>query len=601
MKNSNSHVIKNNMYMLKIAWKISPKRVLLDFCMQAIAMTKKYFISLVFMQMIVDFITIKSITHLIYFIAFSSIFFMATDFFEKWYKNRFLPKSNCILYENVNNMLFEKSSNVEVGCFENAEFYNMYVLASNEADTRLVSIIGNISAILFSFIATFAIYLTMFQIDKVVIVFTIFPLIAMFGVLKKINRTDYEIVKEKAPYERITAYTERVVRLREYAEEARLYKVNNIILRMLKENTYKITEILEKYRVKQAGRLFVQRQFAFTFLYEGTVLYSAYMVLVNRSMTIGEFVILATAMKTGVWMLYDLTHQISEIFKNGLFAKNFIEFMNYEPKIPEDQEGISVPETFEELEIRNVSFGYKTGQEVFSDISLKIKKGEVIAIVGHNGAGKTTFTKLLTRLYDPSKGEILYNGVNIKEYNLKAYRNLFSVVSQDFKVFALSIRENILAGRKGTEKEVQAAVEAAGLRDKIDTLSNGFDSILTKEFQEDGVIFSGGEYQKLAVARAYAKGFEIAVFDEPSSALDPVSEYNLFKEMMEICQGKTLLFISHRLSSAMFADRIVVFKDGKIAEIGTHKDLFEQKGLYYDMFLSQAEKYLNEEEIYHVS
>lgn len=592
------NVIKNNLYMLRIAWKVSKKRVVAEFLMKALSMFKSYFISLVFIQVIVDYISDRDLQSLLYFLAVSVVFFLITDYLETWFANRFLPLSNCLFYKKMNDMLFTKASNLDLKCFEDSEFYDMYVLASREAESRIISVIANMSGVIFSFVTVVALYVSMFSIDRFVILIAVFPLISIFVILKKINETNYSIEVEKAPYSRAVGYTERVSRLRDYAEELRLYNVKNILLRILRENTGKIVDIISKFRVRQGVRSVFQLQLAFTFLYEGTILYSAYMVLVNRSMTLGEFVVLASAMKTGIWTLYGLTFQMAETVKNGLFVKNFINFMKYEPEIPEDQDGEPVPAEFEELEFRNVSFRYKENKPVLRNISMKIKKGEVIAIVGYNGVGKTTFTKLLTRLYDPYEGEILFNGRPVKEYNLKQYRDKFSVLSQDFKIFALSIRDNVLAGRSGSDEQIYDAIDAAGLSAKVRGMENGLDQILTKEFEKNGAVLSGGESQKIAIARSFMKGFQIAVFDEPSSALDPVSEYNLFKEMLEICKDKTLIFISHRLSSTVFADRIFVFNDGVIEEAGTHNELYAKKGIYYKMFSSQAERYIDEEEIY---
>lgn len=595
----NKNILSNNIYMIKLAWHISKKRVTLDFLISAMLMFKKYFINLIFIQVIVDFITTKNIKFLFTFIIISVFLFLGMDFLEIWYKNRFVPYSNTLFYEKLNNQLFEKASNIDLKCFEDSDFYNIYLLASKEADIRLISILENISGIIFSFITTVAIYVTMFHIDEFVILFALFPLFSVFIILKKINEVDYTITKEKAPFERLIEYTERVVRLREYAEEMRLFKIKNVIVTMLNNSTEKIVAIYKKYRIGQGIRSVFQLQFAFTFLYEGTVVYSAYRVLCEHSMSIGQFVVLATAMKTGVWTLYGLTFQISEIVKNGLFAENFIKFINYIPTIPESQKGEHITGNFDEIEFCNVGFHYTTGESVFESISLKIRKGEVIAVVGYNGVGKTTFTKLLTRLYDPSLGMILYNGKDIKEYNVKEYRDLFSVVSQDFKIFAMSIRDNILCGNNFSDEKINEALNAVGLLEKVNAMEFGLDTIMTKEFEENGVVFSGGELQKLAIARAYVQGFEVGIFDEPSSALDPVSEYKLFEEMMNICKGKTLIFISHRLSSTVFADRIVVFDKGTVAEVGNHKELYERRGLYYKMFKSQAERYINEEEIFH--
>lgn len=590
-------VIKNNFYMLKLAWSISKSRVLLDFFMSALAMYKKYFIGLIYIQVIVDFINVYNFSFLIKFIFLSSLFFLLTDLLETWYRNRFIESSNCLFYEKVNEILFEKVSNVDMECFENSEFYDMYLLASKEADSRIISIISDISGVFFSFALTVAIYITMFSIDRFVICLVVFPLISLFIILKKIKDIDYVIAKEKISSERAIAYTERVARLRDYAEEIRLYNINNVILKILREQTHHIVYVYKKYRVGQVIRSILQKQFAFTFLYEGTLLYCAFKVLCFKSMTIGEFVILASAMKTGVWTLYELTSQISRIYENGLFIENFVKFIHYHPTIAENQGGKPVDKNFREIEVRNIGFRYQGEKNIYSNLSLRIKKGEILAIVGCNGVGKTTITKLLTRLYDPIEGEILYNGVNIKEYNLQEYRSLFSVLNQDFKIFALSIKDNIFMGQKVNEHLLNKVLEAAGIEDEmtIDKLN----TTITREFDDKGAFFSGGEYQKIAIARAFAKDFEIAIFDEPSSALDPVSEYNLFQDILKIGQGKTLIFITHRLTSTMFADRIAVIQDGVIKETGSHQELYVQKGIYYEMFRSQAERYISEKKIYH--
>lgn len=203
-------------------------------------------------------------------------------------------------------------------------------------------------------------------------------------------------------------------------------------------------------------------------------------------------------------------------------------------------------------------------------------------MVGHNGAGKTTIIKLLFRLYDPTSGEILVNGRNIKEYNLRAYRQLFAAAFQDYKVFALSVKDNVLMGRKvkGVDEAVIEALKKAGVYEKVISLPNGINTILTKEFDEDGAVLSGGQYQKIVVARAFVQDTPVKVFDEPSSALDPIAEYEMYKSIMKESKDKTMIFISHRLSSVRNADRVFMFDKGELIEQGTHEELNE-----YERFL----------------
>ena len=264
-------------------------------------------------------------------------------------------------------------------------------------------------------------------------------------------------------------------------------------------------------------------------------------------------------------------------FQNhSLYIDNLRYFLEYKPAIHENREGLDPPDNCL-LALKNVSFKY-AGQEDYSlkNINFTIKQGEKIALVGHNGAGKTTLVKLLMRLYDVTEGEIQLNGRPIKEYKLKGYRNLFSVVFQDFKVFAVSVLENILLKADITKEEKNRAV--SGMKD------------------ENGAVLSGGETQKIAISRVFARDCPIAILDEPSSALDPLAEYAMYEAMMNACRDKAVIFISHRLSSAVLADRVYIMEKGEIIESGTHRELLEKGGKYADMWSKQAEKYRKKEE-----
>ena len=230
---------------------------------------------------------------------------------------------------------------------------------------------------------------------------------------------------------------------------------------------------------------------------------------------------------------------------------------------------------------------------ILKNVDLKINRGEKIAFVGYNGAGKTTLIKLLMRLYDPAEGEILYNGENIRDFSPEHYRKHIGAVFQDYRIFAATLAENVLGGEftDADEERVMRAIRAASFEDKLNTFEKGIHTHLTQEFYNDGEGLSGGESQKVAIARVFARDHDIIIMDEPSSALDPISEYSLNQSILEYTADKTVIFISHRLSTTRMADRIYMFDNGQIAETGSHEELMTLGGKYAEMYTVQAKKY----------
>ncbi len=303
----------------------------------------------------------------------------------------------------------------------------------------------------------------------------------------------------------------------------------------------------------------------FTVMFEGVLLFSIYKNLVVGSMSLAELTVMTSLMVAATWILIGLFENIMETIKNGMFISNLRSFLEYEEKIPENQDGIMPDENFGSLEFEHVSFSYQN-EETIKDLSFVIRQGENIALVGHNGAGKTTIIKLLLRLYDPTEGVIRLNGIDIREYNLRAYRNLFAAAFQDYRIFGMTVKDNVLMGRhlENEDERVIDALKKAGVYDKISSLPEGIYTMMTKEFDENGAVLSGGEGQKVAVARAFIKPSPIRIFDEPSSALDPIAEYELFNSIMEDGVNHTMIFISHRLSSVKNADKVFMLETGRI-------------------------------------
>ena len=317
------------------------------------------------------------------------------------------------------------------------------------------------------------------------------------------------------------------------------------------------------------------------------------MVLVKRSFSYGGFIGLyqgTTALNNSVYQFGQIMTQFQ---KHSLYIEKFRVFLNYEPQMAEGK----LPAPAEEavtIEFKDVTFRYEGVKEpTLQKINLVLHPGEKVALVGYNGAGKTTLIKLLMRLYDPTEGCILLNGVDIREFSLKEYRKLFGVVFQDFKLFAAKISENVMMDRVGPQdrQKVLEALDKSDFTERLDGMENGIETILTKEFSKKGVNLSGGEAQKIAIARVFPGNKRMVILDEPSSALDPVTEFYVNQSMLKAAEDKSVVYISHRLSTTKMADRIIMLEAGKITEEGTHEQLMARKGNYARMFNMQAEKY----------
>ncbi|MHC1694101.1 MAG: ABC transporter ATP-binding protein [Eubacteriales bacterium] len=312
-------------------------------------------------------------------------------------------------------------------------------------------------------------------------------------------------------------------------------------------------------------------------------------------MLFGDCVIIVQNIVTTAGSIQGVVNGFMQLHNNSLSVRNIRAFLEYKPEIAEDVGGQGTPEDECCLSIDNVSFTYpNSDRTVLGGINLSIKSGEKIALVGHNGAGKSTLVKLLLRLYDPTDGEIKLNDINIKKYRLSSYRSLFATVFQKYRIFSISILENILLRGNLTsedKKRADSAMRDSGVYEKTTSLKNGIDTVLTKEFDQEGAVLSGGEYQKIALARVFVRPSKIVILDEPSSALDPIAEYRMYEAMMKACENKSVVYISHRLSSSVLADRVYMLENGKIVENGSHSQLLNLNGKYADMWRKQSEQY----------
>ncbi|ELC8466248.1 ABC transporter ATP-binding protein [Clostridium perfringens] len=445
---------------------------------------------------------------------------------------------------------------------------------------RLTAFVGYISIVLF--------------LSPWILLFLIINVLISYALTMRVKKYEYSQKEKAADKDRRTFYVFDTMYDFAYGKDIRIYDLKNILIDKFKKFRGERIDISNDVQEKQLKVKIVD---VILLVIRECVVYGylIYNVLFT-GMGIGDFTMyFSTINGFGDWMK-GILDDLANIKAQNMYLDDMREFLEIKSENKEKTRDIPIDSSYE-IEFKNVSFKYpKTDKYIYKNLSLKIKKGQRLAIVGINGAGKTTFVKLLCRLYEPTSGEILINGVNIKDFSKEEYYKILSVVFQDIKTFAFTVAENVsLENLEDVDREkVLHCIEKAGVGDKINSLQKGIDTSLLKILDGEGVELSGGENQKLALARALYKNGKIVILDEPTSALDAVAEYNIYKGFDELIGDKTAIYISHRLASTKFCDVIAFFENGEIVEYGTHEELLKKNGKYSDMFNIQAQYYKEE-------
>lgn len=585
-------LIQNCLYVLKYAFKIAPKFYISYMAVKMLNSFVSSIISVLMTKMLIDCVTSGGTFNQ----AVNIILSTAGVMFLTYLVSTFIDTIYGIKAINISGIIqrdiLKKASEMDIKYYDNTEFYNNFIRALERGEGLIsgsISTIINVLSLMSGIVGVIGVVIT---IDPIIALFPFVACAANIVSLVFMQKAQYELTVNSDMAKRKRNYSRRVFYQAEYAKEMKLTDIKTPLLKQFEASIDEERQMARKYGKKLMFFTLIHYVFGWTvFAFYLPPLYMSYRTLVTKSMDIGEMSAVHTANLNTFHALRNASSSLMEFQKTGLFAEQFRNFMECKPTI-ENATGCAIQQDKPQIiEIKNLTFKYDD-KIVLDDVNMTIKPGEKIAIVGHNGAGKTTLIKLLLRLYDPTEGSIYYGGKDIREYDVKDYRAAIGIVMQDFQIYSCSIKQNVAMGYVTDENQIDYALKQAGIYGKINNLHNGSDTILEREFDDNGTVFSGGERQKLAVARLFTKNSLISILDEPSSALDPIAEYEINDTMFKAAQDSTIILISHRLSTTRAADKIYLFENGRIIEKGSHKELMALDGEYARMFKKQAEYYL---------
>lgn len=591
-------VLKNVIFALKLVWE-ADKRLLIGYFVTEISnkVLSMYVQNILFLKVLLSIIDGDADfkTYFVYLLLFFVVFLSVKVISAYAERTRLI--STKVVLKRVNNKIFEKATQLDVSCYENPDFYDKYQRATLVLSSSYYDLIcWDVAAVVGGIVALICVIGTVTAINPMYLLFLL-PVTLVFAIELAKSKAVYKRDLEMTKNNRIKAYIQRTMFLKEFSKDMRTSNIFAVLTKRFKAAIDANILILKNYGVKLFLYSMLSSLFSDFIPIIGTYAFAGYQFIFTQALSISGFSVVLASINSVRDSTLSIAEGFDEMTQMALFFQNLRDFFDYEPKITD---GGKDAEEFQNIEFKNVSFTYPdTTKEILKNVSFRITKGETIAIVGVNGAGKSTLVKLLLRFYDANEGEILYNGINVKEYNVASLRNAFATVFQDYKNFAVSVNENIMCHEcSDNEKKIaEKALKQSGVWDKIASLPKGADTVLTREFEIDGAGLSGGENQKVSAARLFAREFEIAILDEPSSALDPIAEYKMYENLIDVTKDKTVIYISHRLSSAVLSDRIYVLGNGTILESGSHSELMAQGGEYSKMFTLQASSYKGESEV----
>jgi ATP-binding cassette subfamily B protein len=498
-----------------------------------------------------------------------------------------------IVTDHMNDVLLAKSIEVDLEYYESARYYDTLHRAQREAPSRPISIVNGLAQIGQNVISLLAIAALLLSFHWIIAVILFIAVISGAAVRLIYTGKMYRWQREQTSTERQAGYLNWMLTDSSHAKEIRLFDLGPLFMRRFRDVRWKLRKGRLAITRRRSMADFTAQTLATAAIY-GSYAYVAYQAMWGK-ITLGDMVMYYQAFQRVQGSLQGILSNLAGLYEDNLFLSNLYEFLDLKRTVIEPVHASPVPQPMQSgIVLDHVSFQYPGGaRKALEDISLTIRPGEVVALVGENGSGKTTLIKLLCRLYDPTGGTIVMDGIDLRQFETKALRREIAIIFQDYAHYHLTARENIWLGNTGLppdHERVIAAARRSGADEVISALPRGYDTILGKWF-ENGEELSIGEWQKVALARAFMRDAQIMVLDEPTSSMDAKAEYEVFQSFRQLVSGRTAILISHRFSTVRMADRIYVLKHGSIIEGGTHEELVRVGGTYARLFEMQAQHY----------